>query len=102
MKTTITPTAAAVQPLKPALDDATTLVEWHVASMGNHQGLIIDANGHNVAVAYDKTDAPLIAAAPELLKALQYAVKHLEHIEPANSTLSFARAAVAKATGGSL
>jgi len=36
--------------------------------MGNHQGLIVDeTTGENIAVAYDKANAPLIAAAPELL-----------------------------------
>ena len=41
---------------------------WHVASMGNHQGLIVDeTTGENIAVAYDKANAPLIATAPELL-----------------------------------
>jgi type VI protein secretion system component VasF len=47
-------------------------MSWYTASTGNHQGLIIDeADGRNVAVAYDKADAPLIAAAPALLFALQ-------------------------------
>jgi hypothetical protein len=46
--------------------------------MGNHQGLIIDEDtGRNVAVAYDKADAPLIAAAPALLEALEIAVEVL-------------------------
>jgi hypothetical protein len=45
---------------------------WYDKSgAGNHQGLIIsESDGRNVAVAYDKKDAPLIAAAPELLSAL--------------------------------
>ena len=47
-------------------------MEWYVGSTGNHQGLVIEEeSGRNVAVAYDKKDAPLLAAAPELLKALQ-------------------------------
>jgi hypothetical protein len=46
---------------------------WYEAKMGNdHQGLVIEeATGRNVAVAYDKVDAPLIAAAPDLLAALE-------------------------------
>lgn len=41
---------------------------WHVARTGNHQGLIVaEGSGANIAVTYDKADAPLIAAAPELL-----------------------------------
>jgi hypothetical protein len=45
---------------------------WHAASTGNHQGLIIsDKDGRNIAVAYDKADAPLIACAPELLAACE-------------------------------
>ncbi len=45
---------------------------WYVANTGSHQGLIIDENtGRTIAVAYDKADAPLIAAAPDLLAACQ-------------------------------
>lgn len=43
---------------------------WSVASTGNHQGLVCDQDGKNIAVTYDKKDAPLIAAAPEMLAAL--------------------------------
>jgi hypothetical protein len=43
---------------------------WYVANTGNHQGLVIDQDtGRNIAVAYDKEDAPLLAAAPDLLAA---------------------------------
>ena len=46
--------------------------KWYEASMGNHQGLIIDEKtGKNIAVAYDKANAPLISAAPELLEAVK-------------------------------
>jgi hypothetical protein len=45
---------------------------WYVGNTSNHQGLIADENtGKNIAVAYDKADAPLIAAAPKLLMALK-------------------------------
>lgn len=46
---------------------------WYEAKMGNdHQGLIVEeGTGRSVAVSYDKADAPLIAAAPEMLAALK-------------------------------
>jgi hypothetical protein len=51
-------------------------MNWYTASTGNHQGLVIDEEtGRNVAVAYDKKDASLIAAAPALLAALVNAVR---------------------------
>ena len=41
---------------------------WYESSTGNHQGLVIEeGTGKTIAVAYDKKDAPLIAAAPDLL-----------------------------------
>lgn len=41
---------------------------WYVGKTGNHQGLIIeDKTGRNIAVSYDKADAPLIASAPALM-----------------------------------
>lgn len=46
-------------------------MKWYfkLATMG--QALVIDeADGRNVAVAYDEKDAALLAAAPELLKRL--------------------------------
>lgn len=50
----------------------TTETVWYAAKMGNdHQGLVIDEKtGVNIAVTYDKKDAPLVAAAPELWDAL--------------------------------
>lgn len=45
---------------------------WHTSKTGNHQGLVIEeGSGRNVAVTYDRADAPIIAAAPELLAALE-------------------------------
>jgi hypothetical protein len=42
---------------------------WNEVTVGNQQRLIVsEANGTNVAVSYDKKDARLIAAAPELLE----------------------------------
>ena len=44
---------------------------WYEANMSGDQGLVIeDATGRSVAVTYDKEDAALVAAAPELLNAL--------------------------------
>ncbi len=55
---------------------------WYSANTGNEQGLIIDEEtGRNVAVTYDKKDAALIAAAPELLAALQFLLQEYnQHI----------------------
>jgi len=55
-----------------------TPAPWHSANVSGDQGLIIGDNGKNVAVAYDKVDAPLIAAAPDLLAALRIACAALE------------------------
>ena len=45
---------------------------WYESSTGNHQGLVISrATSANVAVTYEKNDARLIAAAPDLLEALR-------------------------------
>lgn len=48
---------------------------WYEAGTGNHQGLVIsEATSANVAVAYDKKDGRLIAAAPDLYDALAWIV----------------------------
>ncbi len=53
--------------------------KWHETKMGNdHQGLIIDENGKNIAVSYDKADARLIAAAPEMLDLCREIRKELD------------------------
>jgi len=48
-------------------------MSWYAAkSAGRGQGLVIDEeNGRNVAVSYDEKDTPLLAAAPNLLAALE-------------------------------
>lgn len=84
---------------------------WHAAKTGNHQGLIIDEAGNNIAVAYDAKDATLIAAAPELLEALKALADAVARYEGANTAddidsaeagiledAKAARAAIAKAT----
>lgn len=66
----------------------------------HEQGLIIEeTTGRNVAVAYQAEDAPLIAAAPELLAACELiiGVPGVPSIAP--GTCDIIRAAIAKAKG---
>ncbi len=50
----------------------TSTTKWYVAKTGNHQGLIVcEETGANIAVAYDKKDAPILAAGPDMLAALE-------------------------------
>lgn len=74
---------------------------WYTAETGNHQGLVIEeATGRNVAVAYDKADAPLIAAAAAMLAELQRLVA-ANYGQPAGVTvpaLDNARAIIQTAT----
>lgn len=73
---------------------------WYESSTGNHQGLIAsEATGENVAVSYDKADAPLIAAAPELLEALEAFVQGESEGHGRNIALALARDAITKAGG---
>lgn len=45
---------------------------WYVANGPGGQGHVVsETDGRNVAITYDEKDAPLVAAAPELLKALE-------------------------------
>ena len=47
-------------------------MSWYTSHGGAGQGLVIDEeSGHTIAVAYDEKNAALLAAAPDLLKALQ-------------------------------
>lgn len=55
---------------------------WYVASTGNHQGLIIEEKTSDglavaIAIAYDRSNARLIANAPALLGALESALTAL-------------------------
>lgn len=53
--------------------------DWYIARTGDHQALVISEHtGANVAICYDKKDAPLVAAAPELLAACLALVAHAE------------------------
>ncbi len=47
---------------------------WYTPSKGNSlQGIVIDeATGRTVAVTYDPKDAPLVAAAPKMFRALRF------------------------------
>jgi hypothetical protein len=48
-------------------------MKWYSNDI-HDQGLVIDEEtGRNVAVSFDGGDAPLLAAAPELLEACRYA-----------------------------
>ena len=45
---------------------------WYAANPGNHQRVIIsESTGENIAISYEKNNANLIAAAPELLAACE-------------------------------
>ena len=56
-------------------------MKWYHAKIGNihDQGLVIDEEtGENIAVVYDKKNAPLLAAAPELLAGLKAVIENME------------------------
>jgi hypothetical protein len=73
-------------------------MKWYTKSKpDDRQGLIIDEDtGRNVAVSYDPKDAPLLAAAPRLLAALESVVAIADR-----NTVEFneARAAIYEAKG---
>ncbi len=53
--------------------------KWYVSNSSIVLRLIIEEKtGDNIAVAYRKEDAPLIAAAPELLEALKEALSYIK------------------------
>lgn len=73
---------------------------WYVVSTGNHQGLIVEeTTGANIAATYNKHDAPLVAAAPELLEALERCQIRLFMLEGNCDEYELARKAIAKAKG---
>ena len=80
-------------------------MEWYSKDGCGGQGLVADADtGRSVAVAYDRADGPLLAAAPDILDALRAAVARVELANrEGNPILSAwlpgARAAIAKAEG---
>lgn len=86
---------------------------WYAADMGNdHQGLIVsEQDGRNIAVTYDKDDAPKIVRAvnchDELLAALVACKEYIGTFHDASSqrantieVYEQARAAIAKAANG--
>lgn len=81
---------------------------WYESKTGSHQGLIIaEETGENIAVSYKKENAALIAAAPELLAALELCLKNSEFRRASGvesgpmieREIEVARAAIAKARG---
>lgn len=59
-----------------------TAQSWYSPKSSNHQGTIVsEPDGRTVAVAYDKADAPLLAAAPLLLNTVILLLHQLEAIE---------------------
>lgn len=73
---------------------------WHAAKSANRQGLVVsESTGANIAVTYDKRDAAIVAAAPDLLDALQMLLKMTEDGDVTTVELNEARAAIAKAKG---
>ena len=84
-------------------------MSWYTTKGSMGQGLVIDeADGRNVAVAYDEKDAPLLAAAPDMLEALCAFLRapHIGSDGPGSSTivvqefnLRQARAAIDRTTG---
>jgi len=76
--------------------------QWFTQSTGNHQGLIVDMEtGNNIAVCYDKEDAPLMAASPVMLKALERIAKWSigKSLPEIQGILCDVHEAIAKATG---
>ena len=82
-------------------------MSWFVSRRSaGRQGLVIcEQSGRNVAVAYDGADAPVLAAAPELLAALErlsLCVAGMDQFsldEDFEAARDQARAAIAKAKG---
>jgi hypothetical protein len=82
--------------------------QWYAANMGNdHQGLVVDEQtGRNVAVAYDKSDVHMLAAAPAMYEALKGMVTMYDSLNKSNKHDGAcpcyhcqARAALAQADG---
>lgn len=76
------------------------MTTWYTnPKASGHQGLVIDeATGRNVAVTYDKADAPLVAAAPELLAAAEEALSYIGDLSR-GAVQDQLREAIAKAKG---
>ena len=81
---------------------------WYAANMGNDsQGLIVDEKtGANIAIAYDRKHAPLLAAAPAMYEALQAMLDGILYARGASmpedrwkALTTIARQAIAQAEG---
>jgi hypothetical protein len=73
-------------------------MNWTGQVTSSDQGLIIDnETGRTIAVAYDPMHTNLIAAAPKLLKALQFVMT--AHGEQLDTAVAQAHAAIEEATG---
>lgn len=71
---------------------------WYAANGPGGQGHVVsETDGRNVAITYDEKDAPLVAAAPELLDALEAALSPVGDLT--GLWKDQARAAIAKARG---
>lgn len=72
-------------------------------------GIVVSKTGHAVALVWEKEDAALIAAAPEMLAALRGLLAEFDKFSrygspiarAANEARTLARAVIARATGGS-
>lgn len=77
--------------------------QWYAKVTSSHQGLVIDeTTGRTVAVAYDDKDTDLLAAAPELLEALNALYDTVLGGNPIpfeSTTMMAAIRAIAKAKG---
>jgi hypothetical protein len=79
---------------------------WYTASTGNHQGLVIsEQTGADICVTYDKKDAPLIATAPKMLRAIHALLDcpdmNWDEMEPVSiAAIKEARAVIAETEGG--
>ena len=52
---------------------------WYEANTGNYQSLIVSENtGENIAVVYDRKNADIIAAVPDLLNELEWVVEYFD------------------------
>ena len=74
---------------------------WYESKSSNHQGLVIsERTGDTIAVTYDKRDAALIAAAPEMYSALHALIYSPDTCaDPLQRIIDQARAIIAKVEG---
>ena len=66
-------------------------MSWYATNAGNDfQGIVVDEKtGKNIAVAYDKKDTPLLAAAPEMRALLIDAVQLRNYEETHNDCVNW-------------